>query len=65
MTSETLKIDGMDCAHCVNVVKRALSKLDLNIKDVQVGSADIEYDETLISRNVIVDAILDAGYTVK
>lgn len=65
MTSETLKIDGMDCAHCVNVVKRTLSKLDLNIKDVQVGSADIEYDETLISRNVIVDAILDAGYTVK
>ncbi|MCE5304485.1 MAG: cation transporter [Chloroherpetonaceae bacterium] len=65
MTSETLKIDGMDCAHCVNAVKRALSKLDLNIKDVQVGSADIEYDETLISRNIIVDAILDAGYTVK
>ena len=65
MTSETLKIEGMDCAHCVNVVKRALSKLDLNVKDVQIGSADIEYDETRIPRELIVNSIEDAGYSVQ
>jgi copper chaperone len=65
MTSETLKIEGMDCAHCVNVVKRALSKLDLNVKDVQIGSADIEYDEARIPRELIVNSIEDAGYSVQ
>ena len=65
MTSETLKIEGMDCAHCVNVVKRALSKLDLNVKDVQIGTAEIEYDEARIPRELIVNSIEDAGYSVQ
>jgi len=65
MTSETIKIEGMDCAHCVNVVKRALTKLDLTVNDVQIGSADIEYDESRIPRELIVNAIEDAGYTVQ
>lgn len=65
MTSETIKIEGMDCAHCVNVVKRALTKLDLTVNDVRIGSADIEYDESRIPRELIVNAIEDAGYTVQ
>ncbi|HOV92369.1 MAG TPA: cation transporter [Candidatus Kapabacteria bacterium] len=65
MTNEVLTIKGMECAHCVKNVKNALSKLNLNIKDVQIGSASIEYDEAITPRESIVKAIEDAGYEVK
>ncbi|HPD33339.1 MAG TPA: cation transporter [Bacteroidota bacterium] len=65
MTNEVLNIEGMECAHCVNAVKNALSKLNLNVKDVQIGSAVIEYDEKIVPRELIVKAIEDAGYEVK
>ncbi|MCU7494382.1 MAG: heavy-metal-associated domain-containing protein [Ignavibacteria bacterium] len=64
MKSEKLKIEGMSCNHCVMHVKKELSKLDINIKDVQIGSADVEYDENKVSRDDLVKAVDEAGYKV-
>ena len=62
MTTKKLNIEGMSCQHCVHAVKSELSKLDLNVKDVQIGSAEIEYDEQKIKENDLKDAVENAGY---
>lgn len=62
MKSETIKIEGMSCQHCVMAVKKELSKLDLNVKDVQIGSASIEYDENRVSKTDIDKAVEEAGF---
>ena len=65
MQQEHISIRGMSCEHCVMSVRKALSKLDGVIVDsVQVGSADIRYDEEKIERNVIARAVEEAGYEV-
>ena len=64
MKSEQIKIDGMSCQHCVMAVKKELSKLNINLKDVQIGSADLEYDESKVSKDDITKAVEEAGYKV-
>ncbi|MGE5498946.1 MAG: heavy-metal-associated domain-containing protein [Syntrophothermus sp.] len=64
MKNEVLKIEGMSCNHCVMHVKKELSKLDVNIRDVQIGSADVEYDESKITRDDLKKAVDEAGYKV-
>ncbi|MDP4175938.1 MAG: cation transporter [Bacteroidota bacterium] len=65
MKSEKISIKGMSCGHCVMAVKRGLSKLPVVVKDVQVGSAEVEYDESKVSRQTIVETIEDSGYSVE
>ena len=64
MKNEKLKIEGMSCGHCVMAVKKELLKLPVNIKDVSIGSAEVEYDETKTNREEIKNAITNAGYSV-
>jgi copper chaperone len=65
MKQETLKIEGMSCHHCVMAVKKELSKLEnVKINDVQIGSANVEFDETKINAKALSDAIEEAGYKV-
>ncbi|MGE5682934.1 MAG: heavy-metal-associated domain-containing protein [Bacillota bacterium] len=64
MKTSELKINGMSCGHCVMAVKKALSKLPVNTKEVKVGSAEIEFDESQITLHQIEKAIEDAGYKV-
>lgn len=64
MKNEVIKIEGMSCNHCVMTVRKNLSKLDLNVKDVKIGSAEIEYDENKVNYTQIKDAIEDAGYSI-
>jgi copper chaperone len=64
MKVETVKIDGMSCYHCVMAVKKELSKLDLKLLDVEIGSAKIEYDELKVTEQNIKDAVEEAGYKV-
>lgn len=64
MKTETLKIEGMSCSHCVMNLKKELSGLDLNILDIQIGRAEVEYDESKLSREVLVEAVNNAGYKV-
>ena len=65
MKKETIKIEGMSCHHCVMAVQKELSKLEnVKVKDVQIGSAEVEFDETKVTDKVLADAIEQAGYKI-
>jgi len=63
MTSLTLKIDGMTCGHCVMHVQKALRALDgVDVEQVQIGSATLQYDPAKRQLDDILGAIRDEGY---
>ncbi len=65
MEKMTLEIGGMNCMHCVGAVKKALSALpSVNVEDVKIGSATIDYDPSKVDSAKIKDAVDDAGYEV-
>ena len=65
MADVTINIEGMTCQHCVGRVKQALEALD-GVQDieVEVGSAKVSFDSSVVSKNEIADAVVKAGYTV-
>ena len=65
MVSKILLIDGMSCQHCVMELKKQLSKLDIKIKAIQIGSAEIDYDENKISNAQLEEAVKEAGFSIK
>jgi copper chaperone CopZ len=59
----TLKVSGMSCNACVRHVTRALSGIEgLELKDVEVGSARLTYDDTIVPERAVIDAVRAAGY---
>ncbi|MHB1688898.1 MAG: heavy-metal-associated domain-containing protein [Ignavibacteriaceae bacterium] len=65
MKAYELKIEGMSCGHCVMAVRKELSRLDnVKVKDVQIGSAKVEYDESKVDIQVLDKAVETAGYKV-
>ena len=65
MKTKTLLIDGMSCQHCVMELKKQLTKLDLKIIDVQIGSAKVDYDDEKISEAQLEEAVKEAGFVLK
>ena len=67
MANVTLKIKGMSCQHCVVSISKALKDLK-GVKDVKVslekGSAEVNYDDTLLTKTQMSETVADAGYTV-
>ena len=65
MADVTINIEGMTCQHCVGRVKQALEALD-GVQDieVEVGSAKVSFDNSVVSKNEIADSVVKAGYTV-
>lgn len=61
---ESLQIKGMSCGGCVSGVRQALSHLPLTHVSVNIGQADVEYDETKVDRHQIVRMIEAAGFEV-
>jgi copper chaperone CopZ len=60
-----LKITGMDCAMCTNVIHKRLSNTDGIIKDgisYENGSAVITYDPAKITVEKIIKVIEETGY---
>lgn len=58
-------IEGMTCEHCVRAVRGRLEKTaGVKVDDVQVGSAQIEYDPSKTNVHDLIEAIADEGYTV-
>lgn len=61
------KIEGMDCAHCVQSVETAVRGLP-GIDEVKVSlasnSAVVTRDTALVSDDAIIEAIEGAGYDV-
>lgn len=63
MEDLTLQIDGMSCGHCVARVKKALSNLDgVEVRNVEVGSAEMSYDPSRVSPDKVLEAVDAAGY---
>ena len=63
MKSHDLYIEGMRCAHCVMSVRKELSKINgLTVQDVQIGTARVQYDETLVKKRDLAKAVDEAGY---
>ena len=64
MKTERIEIKGMSCGHCIMAVQKELYHLPIKVKNVQIGSAEVEYDESKIDINKIYTAIKKAGYEV-
>ncbi len=65
MTDVAIKIEGMSCQHCVMRVKKAIeARKGISALDVQIGTAKLKFDETLVKKEDIEKAITDAGYKV-
>jgi copper chaperone CopZ len=63
MRQATLHIEGMSCGHCLNAVNRALSAVPgVRIDTVQIGRADVSYDETTTRPADLESAVAEAGY---
>jgi copper chaperone len=63
MQHATLHIEGMSCGHCLNAVNRALSDVPgVEIESVQMGRADLRYDERTTTREALEAAVAEAGY---
>ncbi len=59
-------IDNMHCEACVAKVREALNALPaLRIADVQVGAAQVAFDDEKLSAAAVVAAIRNAGFPVK
>lgn len=65
MTSKKIQISGMSCHHCVMAINKELEKLQLADKKVEIGSAEVTFDESKVSEKEIISAIEEAGYKVK
>ncbi|MBE0645773.1 MAG: heavy-metal-associated domain-containing protein [Bacteroidetes bacterium] len=65
MTTQTIRIEGMTCNHCVMSVRRQLAGIDhLEVEDVQIGSAIVSYDEDKVETEDIDSAVKTAGFAV-
>ena len=60
--TDTLKIEGMSCQHCVGAVRKALEQTDgVTVDDVHIGEARVRYTG---ERDRLDKAVEDAGFTV-
>lgn len=65
MKTFQLNIEGMTCGHCVMSVKKELSKLaDVTVKNVNIGSAVVEADESESTKGKLKTAVEEAGYSL-
>ena len=67
MTKELkLSIEGMHCGGCVARVTAALKKLDgVEVKSVEVGAAELSYDDAKAGPATVVEAVNRTGFTAR
>ncbi|UCE79870.1 MAG: cation transporter [Nitrospiraceae bacterium] len=66
MTDLRIQINGMTCQHCVMRVKQAIESLPgINDVTVEIGTASISFDASVIQQKEIEEAIVTAGYTIR
>jgi copper chaperone len=65
MQTLTMTLGGMSCGHCVGAVTRALKSVaGVEVTDVKVGSATVNFDPVTVTRDQITAAVTDEGYQV-
>jgi copper chaperone len=63
MEQMSIKIAGMSCGGCVSSVRNALARLPgVQVLQVEVGTAAINYDPQLSTPESIRSAIIKAGF---
>ncbi|MCJ1907660.1 copper chaperone CopZ [Planococcus ruber] len=65
--NETLKVEGMSCAHCVNAVESSVGELQgvSSVKaDLEKGEVAVAFDNSQTSLDKIQETIEDQGYDV-
>lgn len=65
MNQKKYIIENMSCQHCVMAIKKELAKLELESCDVEIGSAEVKFDETKVTEEEIISSIEEAGYSVR
>ena len=59
----SLAIEGMSCGACVKCVTSVLSRIPgVTPKQVEVGSAEVSFDDSQASPATIAEALTAAGY---
>jgi len=59
-----LTIEGMTCDHCLRAVRGRLEKTPgVVVKQVDIGSATVDFDPAKTNVDDIEEAIADEGYT--
>lgn len=68
MSSTTLDVPGISCAHCKSSIESAVSIID-GVSRVEVAiearKVDVDYDDATTDLTEIVRAIEDQGYDVR
>jgi copper chaperone CopZ len=60
-----LTIEGMSCGHCLRAVSQALGRLrGVSVGAVQLGRAELSYDESATDPGQVQAAVEAAGYRV-
>jgi len=66
MAEMKVSIDGMSCQHCVMAVKKSVDSLGgVDSSEVEVGSATVKFDDSVLKAEDIEAAIVNAGYKIK
>lgn len=59
-----LKVEGMNCNHCISKVTKAIKEIDANAKvDVDLKSGKVRVESTSDLADIR-SAVIDAGYVV-
>ncbi|HUW63430.1 MAG TPA: copper ion binding protein [Spirochaetia bacterium] len=67
MAQIVLNVEGMSCNHCKMAVEKALSKVpgvSHAAVDLAAKKASVDYDPAVATRDLMVKAVEDAGYSV-
>lgn len=65
MKKQTITIGGMTCGHCVMSVRKELARIPgLTVDAVQIGKAEITFNDTTVTDDDVRRAVVQAGYTV-
>ena len=65
LRTETIRIEGMSCAHCVRAVREALGRVDgVEVEAVEIGAARVRFDEGQVDREAFARAMEEEGFAV-
>ena len=66
MRNLKLAIDGMHCGGCVNRVTMALKNAPgVEVRSVEVGSAEVSFDEAQVQPEAIAEAVNRIGFVAR
>jgi copper chaperone len=66
MNTKSLNIEGMSCHHCVMALRKSFEMIDgVDDAEVEVGKANVSFDETKVDDGKLFEAVVRAGFKVR